>query len=214
MHLQIPRFLRPLFGKNLLWTMPTNRKEVFLTFDDGPVPEVTPQLLDLLDKHGVKATFFCVGDNVQKYPELFEEVKRRGHLVGNHTFNHLKGWKTDTDLYVENVRKADKIIQSYLFRPPHGQISRSQNRALKADFQIVMWDIISYDYDKNLSPARVLQNVTKHTRSGSIIVFHDSIKAQKNMFDALPKALEFWKNEGYELSLLPKQDTESTSIDQ
>ncbi|GHT17427.1 polysaccharide deacetylase [Bacteroidia bacterium] len=200
--MQFPPYLRFIFGKNVLWHKPTAPKAIYLTFDDGPVPEVTPQLLDLLDAENVRATFFCIGENVEKYPELFLEIKRRGHQVGNHTFNHLKAFRTATKNYVQNIQKARTLIQSSLFRPPHGQITWQKIHALRNDFQIVMWDVITCDYDKTLSPKKVLQNAIKYSRNGSIVVFHDSIKAQKNMFSALPAAIKFWKSEGYGFAVL------------
>jgi peptidoglycan/xylan/chitin deacetylase (PgdA/CDA1 family) len=150
----------------------------------------------------VCATFFCVGENVEKHPEIFAEIQRRGHSVGNHTFNHLKGFKTKTKDYLENIKKADTLIQSPLFRPPHGQITPRQIRALNRDFQIIMWDIITCDYDRTLSPNEVFRNITKYSRNGSIVVFHDSIKARDNMFATLPRAIKFWKSEGYEFKTL------------
>lgn len=182
--------------------MNTEEKAVYLTFDDGPNPEVTPKVLDILDEFGAKATFFCVGENVFKYPEVFDEVKRRGHAVGNHTFNHVKGFGKTVDDYVDNVRKADEFINIKLFRPPHGQITPKQVKALKDDFKIVMWDFITYDYDKEKSPEEIIREVKKRTRNGSIVVFHDSLKAEKNVLQALPEALKFWKEEKFEVKLI------------
>ncbi|MBP6611245.1 MAG: polysaccharide deacetylase family protein [Paludibacter sp.] len=202
MNLQFPRFLRPLFGKSVQWKVKSSSKVIYLTFDDGPVPEVTPQVLDILDAYGWKATFFCVGDNVRKYPELYQEVIRRGHRTANHTFNHIKGFNTETDDYVNNVALASQWIKSDLFRPPHGHITRKQIRALKSNYRIIMWDVITHDYNRNLSPMQVYKNVENHLRDGSIVVFHDSIKAQNNVLIALPKALEFWIAKGYRSGLL------------
>ena len=202
MHSQFPRFLRPLFGQNLIWNIKTSSKIIYLTFDDGPVPQTTPKLLELLDHYGVKATFFCVGENVQRHPELFEAIKQRGHQVGNHTFNHLKGFSTDNKMYVENVQKADALIHSRLFRPPYGQIKFSQRKLLKSDYQIVMWDFITYDYAHNITPEEILPNIKRRVRAGSIVVFHDSIHAASNMFTALPAAIEFWTNAGYKFEKL------------
>ncbi|MCL2597023.1 MAG: polysaccharide deacetylase family protein [Paludibacter sp.] len=199
---RFPKFLRFVLGKNILWQQPTENKSIYLTFDDGPTPEVTPKLLDLLDNENVRATFFCVGQNVERFPKLFTEIKNRGHRVGNHTFNHLKCFKTDFYSYINNVKKADELIESNLFRPPHGQISRRIVNALQSDFQIVMWDVITCDYDKMLSAEKILKNVRKYSRNGSIVVFHDSAKAQKNMFATLPDAIKFWKSEGYAFGIL------------
>lgn len=202
MNYQFPEFLRFILGKNILWQKPTENKSIYLTFDDGPTPKVTPQLLDFLDVENISATFFCVGQNVERYPELFAEIQKRGHHVGNHTFNHLKCFKTDFNIYIDNVKKADKLIKSNLFRPPHGQISRRIARALQTDFQIVMWDVITCDYDKSLSAEKILKNTIKYSRNGSIVVFHDSIKAQKNMFAILPDAIKYWKSKGYSFEIL------------
>lgn len=197
MNYQFPKFLRFIFGKNIIWQKYSEKKTIFLTFDDGPVPDVTLQLLDLLDVENICATFFCVGQNVEQYPELFSEIKRRGHRIGNHTFNHLKGFKTNSSEYIKNVRKANDLIKSNLFRPPYGQITCRQIRVLKRDFQIVMWDIITCDYDDSLRAEKILQNIKKYSRNGSIVVFHDSIKAQKNMFATLSDSIKYWKSEGY-----------------
>ncbi|OIP81816.1 MAG: polysaccharide deacetylase family protein [Porphyromonadaceae bacterium CG2_30_38_12] len=197
MNLQFPRLLRPLLGGYLVWHKPTSSKVIYLTFDDGPVPEVTPTVLDILDQYGWKATFFCVGDNVAKYPALYAEILRRGHHTANHTYNHLKGFSTNTASYVANVNKAATLIQSNLFRPPHGQITFKQQQALKSTYRIIMWDVISYDFDKKQTPQHVFKTVAKRLRNGSIVVFHDSLKAQQNMLQALPQCLEFWISQGY-----------------
>lgn len=179
------------------WRIQKKKKSVYLTFDDGPIPDVTPWVLDLLDKYDIKATFFCVGENVMRNPEIFEEVKRRGHSVGNHTYNHLQGSKVTTRSYLRNVMEADKLIQSSLFRPPHGLIRWKQAKSLKDHFLIVMYDLITRDYSKKLNGEQVFKNVKRFARKGSIIVFHDSLKAEKNMKYALPKSIEWLKAEGY-----------------
>ena len=199
--MQFPRFLRPLFGK-LTWRVKTDSKLIYLTFDDGPVPEVTPQVLDILDEYGWKATFFCVGDNVRKYPEVYQEVLRRGHRVGNHSFNHIRGYRYSVEDYVANVQKASAYIESRLFRPPHGRITLSQIKALKEDYDIVMWDVITYDYDKKKKPEQIMRTVRNYLRKGSIVVFHDSIKAKDNVLTVLPQALAYWKEKGYSYGLL------------
>ncbi len=175
---------------------------IYLTFDDGPVPEVTPQVLDILDQFGWKATFFCVGENVQKYPDLYQEVLARGHQVGNHSFNHIQGFRYAVDDYVANVKKASDYITSRLFRPPHGRIKFSQIKALKADYDLVMWDVITYDYDRNKKPDAILKTLKRYLRKGSIVVFHDSIKAKENVLTVLPKALAYWKEQDYHYGLL------------
>jgi peptidoglycan/xylan/chitin deacetylase (PgdA/CDA1 family) len=201
MNVQFPRLLRPLWGK-VIWRKNSSEKVIYLTFDDGPVPEVTPLVLDLLDKYDVKATFFCVGENVQKHPETYTEVLRRGHKTGNHTYNHLKGFSVSTESYVENVHKASEYIQSKLFRPPYGRITIDQKNALKKDYELIMWDFITHDYDKRLSPEIILRTVKRYSRNGSIVVFHDSIKANQNILTALPWAIEYWQKEGYRFGVL------------
>ena len=196
--LQVPEILKSVI-KNVVWRINPAKKVIYLTFDDGPNPGVTPQVLDILDRFEVKATFFCVGENVSRFPDVFDEVKRRGHTVGNHTFNHLKGFEYSTDDYVRNVKKASEFIDSRLFRPPHGQIKPSQIKALKDDYLIIMWDFITYDYDKRIDPEKIIAEVKKRSRNGSIVVFHDSLKAEKNVLQVLPEALRFWKENGYEV---------------
>ena len=196
--LQVPEILKSVI-KNVVWRINPAKKVIYLTFDDGPNSRVTPLVLDILDRFEVKATFFCVGENVSRFPEVFDEVKRRGHTVGNHTFNHLKGFEYSTDDYVRNVKKASEFIDSRLFRPPHGQIKPSQIKALKDDYLIIMWDFITYDYDKRIEPEKIIAEVKKRSRNGSIVVFHDSLKAEKNVLQVLPEALRFWKENGYEV---------------
>lgn len=196
--LQVPEILKSVI-KNVVWRINPAKKVIYLTFDDGPNSRVTPLVLDILDRFEVKATFFCVGENVSRFPDVFDEVKRRGHTVGNHTFNHLKGFEYATDDYVRNVEKANGYIKSDLFRPPHGQIKPSQIKALKDDYRIIMWDFITYDYDKRIEPEKIIAEVKKRSRNGSIVVFHDSLKAEKNVLQVLPEALRFWKENGYEV---------------
>ncbi len=196
--LQVPEILKSVI-KNVVWRINPAKKVIYLTFDDGPNSRVTPLVLDILDRFEVKATFFCVGENVSRFPDVFDEVKRRGHTVGNHTFNHLKGFEYSTDDYVRNVKKASEFIDSRLFRPPHGQIKPSQIKALKDDYRIIMWDFITYDYDKRIEPEKIIAEVKKRSRNGSIVVFHDSLKAEKNVLQVLPEALRFWKENGYKV---------------
>ena len=186
---QPPLFYRILFPE-CVWRLHRKRKCVYLTFDDGPIPEVTPWVLDTLDQYGVKATFFCVGDNVRRNPELFEEIKRRGHNVGNHTMNHLQGIKVTSQRYLRNVLEAHRYINSPLFRPPHGLLRWAQASILREQFTIVMYDLVTRDYSNKLSGEDVLNNVKRYARKGSIIVFHDSLKAEKNLKYALPRAIE------------------------
>ncbi len=197
-----PELIRRLYGKKLLWRIKPDEKVIYLTFDDGPCKEVTPQLLDILDNLGVKASFFCLGKNVAAHPEIFEEIKKRGHAVGNHTYNHLNGFKTGTEAYVQNAKKADELIQSKLFRPPYGKITLRQAKRLSADYRVVMWDIVSYDFDNKRNAGEILDLIRRKSRNGSVVVFHDSLKAQKNMLEAVPQAIQFWLDEGYRLKTI------------
>lgn len=181
-----------------LWRIHRRQRAVFLTFDDGPIPEVTPWVLDTLDRYGVKATFFCVGDNVARHPELLQEILRRGHSVGNHTMNHMQSLKVTTRTYLRNVLLADKLIGSRLFRPPHGLMRHAAAKILKKRFAIVMYDLVTRDYNSSLTGEQVLRNVKRYARKGSIIVFHDSLKAEKNMKYALPRSIEWLQKKGYE----------------
>lgn len=200
---QPPLLYRLLFPEAIWRIKRKRRKVVFLTFDDGPIPEVTPWVLDLLDKYGIKATFFMVGDNVRRHPELLEEVKARGHSYGNHTMHHLQGFKVSRVRYMRDITEAASYIDSPLFRPPHGLIRWAQAKAIKNHYNIVMYDLVTRDYSKKLNPEQVLANVRRYVRNGSVIVFHDSLKARKNMQQALPQAIEWLKAEGYEFLPLP-----------
>lgn len=199
---QPPKIYR-LFFPGSMWRKPIkNQKTVYLTFDDGPIPEITPWVLDVLDEFDVKATFFCVGDNVRKHPDIYQMVLERGHQVGNHTFNHLQGIRTWSKRYVANSFLASEYIESDLFRPPHGHVRIPQYFKLRKHFKIVMWDVVTRDYSKLLTPDQVLDNVKKYTRDGSVIVFHDSLKAEKNMKYALPRSLKWLKEQGYTFELV------------
>ena len=201
---QPPLLYRVLFP-GAIWRIPSSKKCVYLTFDDGPIPEITPWVLDELDRLDVKATFFCVGDNVRKYPDVYNMVLARGHDVGNHTFNHIQGLRYWTKNYMKNIRKATELIKSKLYRPPHGHMRILQTLLLRRSYKIIMWDVVTRDYSPLLTPEEVFEVVKKYTRNGSIIVFHDSLKAEKNMKYAMPKAVEWLKAEGYEFKLLPKE---------
>lgn len=200
-----PRLLRWIYP-NLIWKKPVkNTNTIYITFDDGPIPEVTPFVLNALAEYGAKATFFCIGDNVNKHPDIYQQVLDAGHSVGNHTFNHLKGWETPDDTYVDNYNHCRGVVKSDLFRPPYGKIKKSQiERLQKANpnIQIIMWDVLSGDFDLRLKPERCLRRVISKTCPGSIIVFHDSIKAFPILEEVLPKALAFWKKKGYEFDAL------------
>lgn len=196
---QPPLLYRILFPEAIWRIKRRKRKVVYLTFDDGPIPEVTPWVLDLLDFYGVKATFFLVGDNVAKSPQLFEEIKRRGHAWGNHTMNHLQGFKVTSSRYLRNIHKAHELIDSTLYRPPHGIMRWGQAAVIKDHFNIVMYDLVTRDYSKKMTGEKVLKNVKRYARNGSIIVFHDSLKAEANLRYALPRAIEWLQQQGYEL---------------
>lgn len=204
MFIEKPPLLYRLLFPEAIWRVKRKHHKVaYITFDDGPIPEVTPWVLDTLDRYGVKATFFMVGDNVNRHPELLEEVKRRGHSYGNHTMHHLQGMKVRGITYMRDITEAATLIDSPLFRPPHGLLRWSQAKAIKDRYNIIMYDLVTRDYSRKLSPEQVLNNVQRYVRNGSIIVFHDSLKARTNMQWALPRALQWLLDEGYDLLPLP-----------
>lgn len=189
---------------NYVWDIPNHENKVYLTFDDGPTPEITNWVLNELEKHNAKATFFCIGENVQKHPEILVEVIKKGHSIGNHTFNHWNGWNTTTEKYLKNVELCQdnfgKLNTEHckLFRPPYGKIKPSQSKKLRAlGYKIIMWDVLSVDFEKETTPEECLENVIKNSVSGSIIVFHDSEKAFKNLKYTLPKTLEILSSKGF-----------------
>ncbi|WP_303318683.1 polysaccharide deacetylase family protein [Flavivirga abyssicola] len=209
---KIPVIVKKIFP-NYIWDIPSIDNVIYLTFDDGPTPEITNWVLETLKTYNAKATFFCIGNNIEKHPNIFQNIIAEGHTIGNHTYNHIKGWKTKTKDYLENTIEAEEIINSQiqnsktvnqkslistLFRPPHGQITLEQGKRLMAlGYKIIMWDVLSFDWDKSISKETCLNNVTNKATPGSIIVFHDSVKASKNMQYALPKVLEFFSKKGY-----------------
>lgn len=199
---QPPLLYRLLFPEAIWRVNRSGAATVYITFDDGPIPEVTPQVLDILDDEDVKATFFMVGDNVRRHPELLDEVRRRGHVVGNHTMHHLQGRSTSCRNYLRDIAEADALIGSNLFRPPHGIMRWSQAAALKRRYNIIMYDVVTRDYSRRLTPRDVLENVRRYARSGSIIVFHDSLKARDNMLWALPRAIRWLRQQGYSFGTL------------
>lgn len=196
-----PAILKLLYP-SLLWDISTDKKEIFLTFDDGPNPEITPWVLDCLKKYNAKATFFCVGENVCKYPDTQKKILEEGHSVGNHTYNHLKGWETNNNVYFQNIQKAKEYINSNLFRPPYGRIGPLQIKSIKKEYSIIMWSVLTYDFDNNISPEKCYKNSIELTKKGSIVVFHDSLKASKNLKYALPKFLAHFSNKGFTFSKL------------
>ncbi len=199
---RIPKILSRTI-RSLTWELPGEEKTVYLTFDDGPTPGVTEWVLDQLDSYKASATFFCLGKNVHENPLLFQEILSRGHSVGNHSYSHLKGFRTSPSGYVSDVRKAREIIDSDLFRPPYGRILSGQIRMLKKDFRIIMWTVLSIDYNSKISGDTVVKNVTHNVRKGSIIVFHDSVKASKHLYYALPEVLDYLTGEGYTIKSIP-----------
>lgn len=186
-------------------------KVLYLTFDDGPIPDITEYVLEELDHYQAKATFFCVGDNIFKYPAVYRKILEKGHQTGNHTFNHLKGWKTGDEDYLLNIQRCQQEMDlhldiaqspSDLFRPPYGLIKRSQIKQIRDQYQIIMWDVLTGDFNKDLSCEKCLHKAIKYTQQGSIIIFHDSIKAERNLKYALPRFLDHFKNKGYRFEVL------------
>jgi peptidoglycan/xylan/chitin deacetylase (PgdA/CDA1 family) len=201
---QPPRIYRWFFP-GTFWRIPAAKNEqkcVYLTFDDGPIPEMTPWILDVLDQYNIKATFFCVGDNVKKYPELYRQLTERGHKVGNHTQNHIQGIRSWSKNYVRNVAEAAKWIDSNLFRPPHGHMRVPQVFRLRKLFRIIMWDVVTRDYSPHMTGNGVFNNVKRYTRNGSIIVFHDSLKAKGRIEEALPKSIEWLREQRYVFKMI------------
>jgi peptidoglycan/xylan/chitin deacetylase (PgdA/CDA1 family) len=209
---KLPLFVRRLFPK-YTWNMSSNEKVIYLTFDDGPTPRITNWTLDVLNQFNAKATFFCIGENVQKYPDIFKEVLEQGHAIGNHTYNHPNGRKSSTKAYLENVKQAQEIINFQLqesqipnqqsktcnlFRPPYGQITKTQGRELiDLGYNIIMWHVLAIDWSSKTNKKSSLKNVVNNAGNGSIVVFHDSEKASENMMYALPKTLEYFSQKGY-----------------
>lgn len=197
-----PFWIRALYPHGLVWRMPAGQRDIFLTFDDGPIPEVTPLVVNILKKYGVKATFFCVGENVQKHPDIFELLQKEGHHAGNHTFHHVKAWRTDFNSYISEVEQCKLLVSSNLFRPPHGQINFRLARYLRKDYHIIMWSILTGDYNNKLTGEACLMNAIKNTKPGAIVVFHDSLKARERLEYALPRYIEFCQENGYSFQTL------------
>lgn len=191
-----PQIVKPL-ASDLVWNLAPAEPTLYLTFDDGPVVGVTDQVLKILGEYSAKATFFCVGENVARSPDLFKQIVNQGHSVANHSYNHLSGWKTSNYSYYKNVLKADELIQSKLFRPPYGRITRQQVKSLKKRYKIIMWDVLSGDFDTKLKPEACINNVINASKSGSIIVFHDSEKSKANLLETLPVILRHYTEKGY-----------------
>lgn len=199
-----------LFFPSLVWNLSREEKCIYLSFDDGPIPDVTLWVLETLKRYEAKATFFCIGENIEKHPEVYKQLLTEGHSTGNHTFNHLNGWRTNTAIYIENILKAQEVMSLHespatdpgakrLFRPPYGKITPVQARKIfHLGYKIIMWEAVSGDFDQSLSPEECYQNVIKNTREGSIVVFHDSLKASGNLQLCLPRVLEYFRDKGYE----------------
>jgi len=196
MQFNAPAFLRHLYP-SFIWSFDDETNGVFLTFDDGPRPEVTPWVLDTLDRYNAKATFFCIGKNVENFPELFNEIKKRGHAVGNHSYSHVKGWGMNTGDYIHDVDFGNSLINSNLYRPPYGRIGPYQGKMLSERYKIIMWNLLSRDYSRSLSEKSCARNVIKNVKPGSIVVFHDSIKSSRNLFYALPLVLKHINSKGW-----------------
>lgn len=177
--------------------MPKGNKSIYLTFDDGPVPEITPSVLKILSDFNIKATFFCVGENIQKHTDVFNQILEQGHSVGNHTYNHINGWKTPKNEYIENILKSESFLHTKLFRPPYGKITPAEKKLLKKNYRIILWTILSGDFDAKTSKEQCLENVLKYTNEGAIVVFHDSIKSKEKLLYALPKFIEHFQAKGY-----------------
>ncbi|MGG8496312.1 polysaccharide deacetylase family protein [Tenacibaculum sp. TC6] len=204
--IKTPRIIKNLFSR-YTWSFFSDTKVVYLTFDDGPIPEVTEFVLKQLKAYNAKATFFCIGDNVRKHPSVFQQINKEGHSIGNHTHNHLNGWKTTASEYLSNIEKAEHFIQeptTKLFRPPYGKITRTQSSHLiRKGYKIIMWDVLSADFDTSISKETCLNNVLRNTKKGSIIVFHDSIKAKEKLYFALPVVLDELSKQGYVFKAIP-----------
>ncbi|MDP5081935.1 MAG: polysaccharide deacetylase family protein [Winogradskyella sp.] len=204
-----PGFVKTLFP-NFVWNIHTDKKELYLTFDDGPIPEITEWVLQLLKDFNAKATFFCIGNNIEKYPDVFQQIINEGHVIGNHTYNHLKGWEHKEKVYTKDVLKTEAIIQNALseksrnlFRPPYGKFKNKQSKALLTlGYKIILWDVLSYDWDKSVPENACLNNIIAAAKEGSIVVFHDSIKASKNLKYVLPKVLEYFRDKGFTFKAL------------
>ena len=224
---KLPLFINKIFPK-YVWNLPTEEQVMYLTFDDGPTPVITPWVLDILDKYNAKATFFCIGNNIEKHPEIFQETLKRGHATGNHTYNHLKGWQANTTNYLEEIKQTQDVIDrevekflisnqqspisnlqskiSDLFRPPFGQITNKQGAKLIAlGYNIIMWSVLAVDWSPNTSKEKALKNVINNAKNGSVVVFHDSVKASKNMQYALPQMLDYFSKKGFRFKALTSE---------
>ncbi|HLS96273.1 peptidoglycan/xylan/chitin deacetylase (PgdA/CDA1 family) [Sphingobacterium allocomposti] len=196
-----PFFLRWCYPE-VVFNKSRTEKKVYLTFDDGPIPEITPFVLDTLAYYDVKATFFCVGDNIRKNPSIFERILADGHQVGNHTYHHLRGWDTGDATYLKDIQACQELTKTDLFRPPYARAKKSQLKEISKHYRIIFWDVLSGDFDLNLTPEKCFRNVVRYSRNGSIIVFHDNVKAMPRLSYALPRAIAYLQERGYTFSLL------------
>ncbi len=210
-----PAFI-PAIAQGFTWNLKDQNEKptLFLTFDDGPIPSITPWVLDLLDQFNAQGTFFCVGDNIRKHTDIHREILERGHTTGNHTFNHYNGWKTSHYSYLKNVIKSSEFDETRLFRPPYGKLTKKQASTLSKRFQLIMWDVLTGDFDQNLSPQLCAERTIKATESGSILVFHDSIKAEPRLKYALPKVLQHFAQLGFEFKAVPTQQPKIIDVAQ
>jgi len=195
--IKTPSIIQRVFS-GYRWRFSSVTKEIYLTFDDGPTPEITTFVLNELKKHQAKATFFCIGKNVKKHLTIYKRIKKEGHAIGNHTYNHLNGFRTNNTNYIENILQAEKLIETNLFRPPYGRLKSSQARSIiSKGYKIIMWDVLSGDFDTTITPEKCLKNVLDKTTNGSIVVMHDSEKAKDKIFYTLPKILSYYQEKGY-----------------
>lgn len=206
-----PKFIKSLFP-TLTWNIESAEKVLYLTFDDGPIPEVTPWVIEVLEKYHAKATFFCVGENVKKHRKVFESLSINGHSVGNHTYHHISGWQTDNIPYFHDIRKCARLVKSELFRPPYGRLKPKQAQFLTRHYNVIMWDVLSGDFDEALSPEECYQNVIKSAKPGSIVVFHDSLKSETTLREVLPKVLDYFSAEGYVFKALSQTHKQKSSL--
>jgi len=194
--IKTPEILKRIYP-NQVWSYPVSEKKLFLTFDDGPTPNITDWVLEELNKYRARATFFLVGENAERYPQLVSRIEREGHAIGNHTYRHVNGWMIPPKAYMKDVLKCNEILHTGLFRPPYGRITRTQTRMMKSRYRVIMWDVLSGDFDKTISGKRCLKNVIENTVPGSIIVFHDSVKAADRLQYVLPRTLEYFSERNY-----------------
>lgn len=199
--IKTPWYVKAIYP-GLIWDMPGER-DIYLTFDDGPIPGVTECVLDILSQYNAPSTFFCIGENVKKHPGIFNRIIHENHAVGNHTYNHLNGWKTNDTEYIENVNDCNSLVSSALFRPPYGRLGIGQIRQLRNRYRIIMWDVLSGDFDPGQTPLSCTNNVIQHAQPGSIVVFHDSEKAKGNVLEALPRVLQYFSENGFIFKSLP-----------